>query len=45
MVDEIVCHDCDQVFYDLWDADHHVCYPPAITPAAAYPDPPVIDQE
>jgi len=27
IVDEIVCTDCMQVFYNLWDVDHHVCRP------------------
>lgn len=26
MVDEIVCPDCQQVFYDWWDADNHVSH-------------------
>ena len=45
MVEEIVCEDCKQVFYDWRDVVHHFCYSHAITQAAAYPDPPVIDPE
>ena len=33
MVDEIVCRDCMQVFYDWRDADNHVCNSPIQTQA------------
>jgi hypothetical protein len=29
MVEEIVCEDCKQVFYDWRDVVHHFCYSPA----------------
>ena len=33
MVDEIVCRDCEQVFYDWWEADNHICDSPTKTQA------------